>query len=249
MFNKLFNVKNPFWQSMNTIFDLFVLNVLWLIGCIPIVTIGLSTTAAFYALIQRARQEDTSIYKDFIHSYKQNLKPGLILGILLTLVGGFLVSDIYLCRVSGKGIFTFFMFFFAVLFIFWAFTTLYAYPILAKFERKTSEILIWAFTLSIKNITMTLTMMFLIVAGIWMCRIIPGLIFIMFGLIAQFCSTIFASIFKPYLPKPWYMEDDEWQAEHPSQDNSYADFDEAAFYGYDPKEVEKMMQEDTDYEK
>ena len=210
MFNKLFNVKNPFWQSMSTIFDLFILNILWLLCCIPIVTIGLSTTAAFYALIQRARQEDTMIYQDFFHSFKQNLKPGLILGILLTLVGGFLGFDIYLCKVSGTGIFTFFMFFFGILFLFWAFTTLYAYPILAKFERKTIQILIWAFTLSIQNIGMTLMMMFVVIAGIWACHIIPGLIFIMFGLVAQFCATIFASIFKPYLPKPWYMEDDEW---------------------------------------
>ena len=31
MIKKIFNVKNPFWQSMNTIFDLFILNTLFVI--------------------------------------------------------------------------------------------------------------------------------------------------------------------------------------------------------------------------
>ncbi|MBQ6393347.1 MAG: DUF624 domain-containing protein, partial [Eubacterium sp.] len=51
MFKKVFNADNPFWQIMDTVFDLFVLNTLWLVFCIPVITIGPSTTAAFYALI------------------------------------------------------------------------------------------------------------------------------------------------------------------------------------------------------
>lgn len=38
---------------MGTIFDLFVINTLWLICCLPIVTTGPATTAAYYAIIER----------------------------------------------------------------------------------------------------------------------------------------------------------------------------------------------------
>ena len=244
MWNKVFDVHNPFWQSMGTVFDLFILNTIWLICCIPVVTIGPATTAACYALIQRARREDISITKDFFHSFRENLKQGILLGLLITLTGAFLAFDIYLCRRSGTGIYTFFMVFFGIVFIFWAFTALYSFPLLAKFERKNTEIIIWAFTLSIKNLSMTLTMLFVIIAGIWGCHIIPGLIFIVPGLCTQFCATIFASILKPFLPKPFWMEDsDSSPVSSPAKDNTYADFDEAAFYGYDPSEVEKLLNE------
>ena len=133
------------------------------------------------------------------------------------------------------------MVFFGIIFVFWAFTTLYAFPVLAKFERKNKEILIWAFTLSITNLSMTLTMLFVIVAAIWFCHLIPGLIFIMFGIVAQFNANIFAVIFKPYLPKPFYMEEDDFTASTPDQ--TYADFNEAAFYGEDPAEVAKLLGE------
>lgn len=247
MFERFFNSQNPLWQVMNTVFDLFVLNTLWLICCIPVVTIGPATTAAYYALIQRARGEQLEIHKDFFRSFKQNLKQGMLIGVILTLIGAFLAVDIYMCRVSGKGVFTFFLFFFGVIFLFWAMTTLYTFPILAKFERKTKEIFIWAFTLSIKNIFNTLLMLFVIVTGLWLCKILPGLIFIMFGLVTQYCATVFAGIFKPWLPKPWYLEEEnenDAHNDHTGGDNTYADFDEAAFYGYDPEEVEKLMHED-----
>ena len=247
MLNKVFNVQNPFWQFMSVIFDLFLLNIMWLISCIPLITIGPATTAAFYTLIQRERKEDTSLWKDYVHSFKTNLRQGMLIGILVTLLGAFLALDIYMCRISGHGIYTFFMFFFGIIFIFWAITSLYIFPILAKFERKTKDIFIWAFTLSIKNITSTFTMMLVIVAGLWMCHILPGLIFIMFGLIFQYCATVCTGIFKPYLPKPWYLEDPDYQAEHNIKpDQTYSDFDEASFYGYDPKEVEKLLHEDSE---
>ena len=263
MWNKLFNVNNPFWQSMGTIFDLFILNLLWLVCCIPLVTIGPATTAMFYALIQRARGEDLSVQKDFFTSFKRNLKQGILLGVPLTLTGAFLAFDVVLCKRSGTGIYTFFMVFFAILFVFWLCTTLYVFPILAKFERTNSQILVWAFTLALKNLSMTAMMVFVIVASVWICHILPGLIFIMPGLAAQFCATVIASIFKPYLPKPFWMEDDiasgtgheskggmetgaftdQMTGQSGQAGSTYADFDEAAFYGYDAEEVEKLLKE------
>ena len=245
MFKKVFNADNPFWQIMDTVFDLFVLNTLWLILCIPVITIGPSTTAAFYALIQRARGEGGEIHKDFFQSFKQNLKQGIIMGLIITLTGGFLLTDMWLCRVSGRGIYTFFLFFFGVLFIVWAMTALYSFPLLAKFERKIKEIFIWAFTLAFKNIGSTLIMLFVIAAGLWLCHILPGLIFIMFGLIGHYCAMIFAGIFKPYLPKPF--TDSEFEDyDDSSRPDPYADFDEASFYGYDPEEMQKLMDEAND---
>ena len=35
--DRLFNPDNPFWLGMGKIFDIFVLNVLWLLCCIPVV--------------------------------------------------------------------------------------------------------------------------------------------------------------------------------------------------------------------
>lgn len=198
--NRFFNQDNPFWNGMERIFDVFVLNILWLVCCLPIVTIGPATTAFFYALIQLLRGENGYISRDFFRSFRQNFRQGILLGVPLTAVGAFLALDITLCYRSGTGIYTFFMVFFAVLFLFWAFLTLYSFPLLAKFEKTNREILIWAFTLSIRHAGRTLLMLAVSALGLWACHILSGLIFIAFGLTGWFTASQMVLILKPCLP-------------------------------------------------
>ena len=200
--NKLFNLDNPFWNSMDKVFDLFIANVLWLVCCLPLFTIGPSTAAFYYVLVNRARGEDGVISRDFFRSFRQNFRQGVGLGLLMTAVGIFLAVDIRLCYRSGTGIYTFFMVFFAVLFLLWASLALYSFPLLAKFEKKNSEILVWAFLLAMGHPVQTLLMLLVTAVGLWACHLLPGLILIVFGLAGRFHSVLLASILKPYLPDP-----------------------------------------------
>ena len=194
---------------MGNIFDIFVLNILWLLCCLPIFTIGPSTTAFFYAMLRLVRGEDLSASRDFFHSFRQNFRQAITLGIPLTAIGIFLWIDVSMCRRAGTGIYTFFMAFFFILFLLWACITLYAFPLLAKFDKKNSEILSWAFVLSIRHIGQTVLMLLVLAAGLWACHILHGLIFIAFGLIGEFQATLIASILKPYLPS--VTEDSDWK--------------------------------------
>ena len=173
---KIFNMDNPFWTAMGRVFDIFVLNCLWLLCCVPVFTIGPATTALFYGMFGILRGDGGYPSKDFFKSFKQNFKQGLQLGIPLTLIGAFLVLDMYLCYHTGRGIYTFFLFFFAVLFVVWLAVTLYTFPLLSKFERTNRQILIWAFTLCIKNFCRTLYMFFALILCLWLIHLLPGLI-------------------------------------------------------------------------
>lgn len=198
--NKFFNQDNPFWNSMDKVFDLFTANVLWLVCCLPVFTIGPSTAAFFYVLINMARGEDGIISRDFFRSFKQNFRQGTGFGLLMTAAGIFLAVDITMCYRSGTGIYTFFMVFFAVLFLLWASVALYSFALLAKFEKKNTEILVWAFLLAMRHLGQTFLMLIVTAAGLWVCHLLPGLIFIVFGLVGRFHSILLASILKPYLP-------------------------------------------------
>ena len=101
MLNRFFNADNPFWNSMGNIFDVFILNMLWLICCLPVFTIGPSTTAFYYGMINLARGEEHYVSKDFFRSFVQNFKQGIGLGIPLTALGylyvlSFRDRDLYL---------------------------------------------------------------------------------------------------------------------------------------------------------
>lgn len=222
--NKFFDSNNPFWTAMGRVFDVFVLNCLWLVCCLPIFTIGPATTGLFYGMFGIIRGDGGYPSKDFFKSFKQNFKQGIQLGIPLTLIGAFLGLDIYLCYHAGRGIFSFFLFFFLILFIVWLALFLYTFPLLAKFERKNKELLIWAFTLSIQHFLHSFAMIFALIVGLWFCHIIPGLIFIAFGFVAETQTALLAPILAPYLPAPFEIEEDSEQEK--TENTSPADLDD-----------------------
>ena len=213
-------MDNPFWRGMGRIFDVFVLNVLWLLCCIPIVTVGPATTAFSYAMINLVRGEETYVSKDFFHSFRSSFKQSLAAGLLLMAVGAFLAADIYIAYKSGTGVYTFFMVLFFIFFVLWCFVALYTIPLIAKFDNSLRNTLIRAFTLSIKNLPQTLMMLFALALALWLCHLLPGLIFIAFGVVCEFHSTLFAVILKPWLPK---LTNEEELLEDGGDDDEYGD--------------------------
>ena len=51
MFQGLFNYDNPVWRFIGKLGDLVLLNLLWLICCIPVFTAGAATTAVYYVTL------------------------------------------------------------------------------------------------------------------------------------------------------------------------------------------------------
>lgn len=80
---KIFNPDSPLMSFLSHIADLVILNVLWLVCCIPLVTIGASTTAMYHVL--RHHQEDavSSIVKDFFISFKSDFKQSTLVYLIL----------------------------------------------------------------------------------------------------------------------------------------------------------------------
>ena len=66
---KLFNLDSPLMQFLNKVADLMWLNVLTLICCIPIVTVGPALTALHYMALKIARDEECYIARDYFNHH------------------------------------------------------------------------------------------------------------------------------------------------------------------------------------
>ena len=88
MIRDALNVESPLMGFLNKTGQLIALSCLWLLGCLPIVTIGTSTTALYYAVIKSVRREQGSAIQEFWRSYKANLPRG----IAVTLSAGILAA-------------------------------------------------------------------------------------------------------------------------------------------------------------
>lgn len=90
--NKL---KDSLLTFLQNLFDLTVINWLWLLCSLPVITIGPATCGLYRVTLKLARKELVSPAKEFFKGFRDNLKPGLILGLLALLLGVVSAGDAY----------------------------------------------------------------------------------------------------------------------------------------------------------
>ena len=92
---KFFSYESRFSQLVLKICYACCLNLLWLICSLPIVTIGASTTALYYASLKIIRDEEGNLAAKFFRSFRENFRQATVLWLILLGLGLFLGGDIY----------------------------------------------------------------------------------------------------------------------------------------------------------
>lgn len=209
LMKSLFNLDSPIIEFLNRVTDIFLLNLLFLICCIPIITVGPSITALYYCTINISRKQDSSIFRMFFHSFTNNLKQGMLLGLLFSFITVFLLFEVYICSILSTAHLVFVQLFILIMLLFPICMSSYAFPILAQFNSNTKNILKNAFFLSIYNFPYTLIIVFLNLIPVLLLLIIPRLFLLTlllwltfgFSCIAMMNSAIFVKIFDRYIPE------------------------------------------------
>jgi len=201
----LFNeASNP--TIVTKLADLMILNLMFIISCIPIITIGSSLTSLYSVTLKMADSEkDYFLFKDFINSFKGNfLQSTTAMGIVLfkvALLGGI----IYLINILAEGgepsllITAPFLLLVTIMVL----VVLYLFPLLAYFDNTTlhtfKNALIMSFHQMAKSIVLFLIPLIIIVViplfirQLWFVWLLTS-----FSLTAYLQSLILVRIFKSY---------------------------------------------------
>ncbi len=88
--NGIFRHDGPLFGFISRLGDMVVLNLLMLVFSIPLITIGASLTAGYYAAIRSIRGEG-NVLRDFWQSFRENLRQAVLIWMLFLLIigGGF----------------------------------------------------------------------------------------------------------------------------------------------------------------
>lgn len=85
-----------FYRTGTWIYNFMYLNILFIVFCIPIITIYPSIAALFGVIRKWRRNEDVAVFSQFKEMFLENWKQSYLVGILFTLIGAFLMYDFYL---------------------------------------------------------------------------------------------------------------------------------------------------------
>lgn len=95
MKDKIFNIDSPFFRCMSLIGDLMLLNLMWILLSLPIITIGASTTALLYTGMKLAKGRDGYVIRNFWKSFKQNFRQSTIIYLLMLVFGAVLGYSVW----------------------------------------------------------------------------------------------------------------------------------------------------------
>lgn len=100
----LFSLDNPVMRFLDQIADLIILNLLFIVCSIPLITLGASVTAMCYVTLKMRDGEEGSVFRNFFKAFRQNFVQATLIWIILAALAGFLAADHLLIRdLEGTG--------------------------------------------------------------------------------------------------------------------------------------------------
>lgn len=76
------NLDSPVIVFLTTVADFMILNILFILCCAPVITIGPAVSALYTITMREARHEGGYIFKPFFKAFKNNFKQAFLLSIL-----------------------------------------------------------------------------------------------------------------------------------------------------------------------
>lgn len=156
---RIFDLDSPLMRFLNRMTDILWLNILTMLCCIPVVTIGASLTAMHYMSLKMVRNEECYITRGFFKSFKENFRQATVIWMLFLLVAGILVGDFYIMHNAGTEFPKPFKIAVIVVFMLLLCCVTFVFPVLAKFSNTIKATLKNAFYMSILQFPKTVLML------------------------------------------------------------------------------------------
>lgn len=202
MFRSLFNPDNPLMITMSQITDCIFLSLFWLLGCVPVVTIGTSFAALYDSVYQGFRNGNKHPWQRFFHTYKTSLVTGVVPTLLsLSVFWALARILIALWNAAVYGYVSWMVFSggaFAGVLVMGILSVMF--PMLSRFENSLGKLINNTVLVAMANMPRTLALGLVnLVAGFLCIRFVFPVFFL--PALAALIGTLFVEpMFRPYMP-------------------------------------------------
>jgi uncharacterized membrane protein YesL len=151
-----FNLSdNIIARGLGRIFDMVVLNIIFVIFSLPIITIGATITAMYAVMLKMVKDEEGYIVKGFIQAFKENFKMSTKAWLIMFPLSIIIYVNIQLST-EMPVLSSVFMVFFIIVGIVVVFTSIYVFPLIARYENTLKATFKNAFLLAIGRLPFTI---------------------------------------------------------------------------------------------
>jgi uncharacterized membrane protein YesL len=182
--------------------DFFLLNLLWLVACLPVVTIFPSTAAMFGVVRDWVRGKESSLTRTFVTRFRENFGQSLLVGAIWMVFGVALFFDFlvanqlsYWAEIVLKSVLV-------LVSTLYAFGSIYLFPVMVHYETDWKTMIKNSLLISIGSLPTTVMCLVFLVVMVGLTVVVPFLVVIT-GSIAAYvvyglCDRVFRKIDAAY---------------------------------------------------
>lgn len=205
MLNRVFNVENGFWTFANKVADMVILEILWLVFCIPVVTIGASTAAFWNVMIRMAKDEESYMLSNFLLAFRENFRSSTCVWVIQAAVGTTLGVDLFLCLKMGTEVTMFVFGVLGMLALFFGLFSVWLYPLAGTYGFTWKKVLGNAVFLTMGHLPHTISCLAVFAAAVAVSTKVPYIFLVLPVLACYAEARVMVWVFAKY-------KDDSWSA-------------------------------------
>lgn len=214
----IFKPDGPIYIFGEKLFDIVAVSILWVLCCIPIITIIPASGALYYVVVKQIRKNNGSLLQNFFGSFRDSLRIGIPLTCIVLIYSTVMFYIIW--ATSGNvdsgslgAIGDYLSIAAKVLLIPLLLVLPFLVPVISRFSMSIAAILKLSIVISFRFFWRSILLLALISVSAILLWFIPHTIIALPGISALVSSFLIEPVLRKYMPEtdpndptPWYWE-------------------------------------------
>ncbi len=198
----MFKLDSPLMNFLNKLADIMILGIVFMIACIPMITVGASFTAAYYMGFKMVKNEETYIVKGFFKAFKENFKQATALWIFVLVIMLVMAADYQIILYSGLAFASWIRIAMVSATLVAALGVVFLFPLQARFQNTVKHTIKNAFLMALSHLPSAFLLILIYAVPylvLWLVpQLFPAVFLLGFGGIFYFKSFLLLRVFRRY---------------------------------------------------
>lgn len=198
----MFEYEGSFYHYTGKVCDIMILSLLWLLGSLPVITIGASFSALYAASSRSVRRNIGSVVSEYWKSYKRELKSSILLWLIYAGAILLLLWNMGIIWNITEGLIRLFLFMlYGLILIITIIAMCYAFPALSRFEMNWKWFVKLSLYMTFRNLHISVITFLLFAVGYIISLSWPWTLILIPGLLATTISSMMDPVLEQHEPK------------------------------------------------
>ena len=210
---KFFAVDGKFYTFMSKVVDIGFVSLLWLVGCLPVITIVTSTASMYQTVVKCIRYEQGRVFEVFKDAYIKNLRQGMALTAFYSLLGVLIgLGDYYIVALSKNASMLSLIFAVGLLMLSFLYilNVLWVAPVFSRFENSFGNTLKLVYVVALRNFLKSIPLILMVTGGTVVFLAWNELFIAIPGLLALGASFLIEPSLHRFMP-PQEEDNGDWR--------------------------------------